>query len=285
MKHISIPLDLRNIKEDESIKADGSINLLKQSLQFNSTQSEKLFIPSFSNLIITKEKSFQLISSYENLSKISKYHYIKNNYLQNKTKNFLIKEVSSLSTISPKSNSLMKKKPLNGHIKLSKELKIKNLKYYFNNEAKIKTVNSFDISNLKSNSNFEHINESYGLFSKGNNFESQINKQRFEISKKKKNESSKIFHQRQSLTNVLDPLFKNKTKGNRKRRKSEYLNVNKKLDLITKNIKGANKNINNPEEFYIDFFNHLIKRGSNSPNNKKSKKNKGKNSNTFSPKK
>ena len=286
MKHISIPLDLRNIKEDESIKADGSINLLKQSLQFNSTQSEKLFIPSFSNLITTKEKSFQLIASYENLNKITKYHYIKNNYLQNKTKNFLLKEVSTISTISPKSNSLLKKNPLNGHIKFSKELKIKNLKYYFNNEAKIKTVNSLDIANIKSNSNIEHINENGGLLGKGNNCESQVNKQRFEICKMKRHESTKMFQPRQSLTNTIDPLLKNKPKANRKRRKSEYLNVNKKLDLITKNIKGANKNINNPEEFYIDFFNHLIKKGSHSPNSKKTKKIKGKNnSNTFSPKK
>ena len=275
---------MKNIKEDESIKAHGSINLLKQSLGFNLTQSEKLFIPSFSNLITTKEKSFQLISSYENLNKITKYHYIKNNYLQNKTKNFLIKEVSSISTISPKSSSLLKKNQINGHKKFSKDLKIKHLKHYFNYEEKIKTVNSFDITNLKSNSSIENINENCGLFGKGNNCDSQVNKQKFEICKMKKNEPTKMSQRRQSLTN-LEPLFKN-AKANRKRRKSEYLKVNKKLDLITKNIKGANKNINNPEEFYIDFFNHLIKKKKSfSPNSKKSKKIKNKNSNTFSPKK
>ena len=37
--------------------------------------------------------------------------------------------------------------------------------------------------------------------------------------------------------------------------------VNKKLDLINQNIKGANKNINNPEEFYMDFFNDIIRKG------------------------
>jgi hypothetical protein len=210
---------------------------------------------------------------------------MKNNYLQNKTKQFLIKEVSSLSSISPKNNSLLKKNPLNGHIKLSKELKIKNLKYYFNSEEKIKTVNSLDMSNINSNINFAHFNERCGSLSKGNNLESQVNKPRFEFCKVKRHESSsKIFQKRQSLTN-LENLSKNKPKANRKRRKSEYLNVNKKLDLITKNIKGANKNINNPEEFYIDFFNHIIKRNSQSPESKKNKKNKSKNSNTFSPKK
>ena len=35
--------------------------------------------------------------------------------------------------------------------------------------------------------------------------------------------------------------------------------VNKKLDIITEKIKGANKNINNPDEFYMDFFNNIIK--------------------------
>jgi len=285
MKHISIPLDFRNIKEQDSIKANGSINLLKQSLKFNLTQSEKFFFPSFSNLITTKEKSFQLISSYENLNKITKNHYIKNNYLQNKTKQFLIKECSSIGNETPKSYSLMKKNPLNGHIKLSKEIKITNLKSYFNGEQKIKTVNSFDISNVKSTSNIVKIHENLESPVQRNQFDSQVNKKRFEFCKMKRHESSKIFQKRQSLTNTFEPLFKNKPKVNRKRRKSEYLNVNKKLDLITKNIKGANKNINNPEEFYMDFFNHLIKRDSQSPESKKNKKNKGKNSNSFSPKK
>ena len=285
MKHISIPLNLRNIKEHDSIKANDSINILKQSLKFNLTQSEKLFFPSFSNLIITKEKSFQLISSYENLNKITKNHYIRNNYLQNKTKQFLIKECSCISYDSPKNYSLLKKNQLKGQIKLSKELKIKNLKSYFHSEGKIKTVNTFEMSNIKSNTNIIKLNENSESVVQGNQFDSEVNKKRFELCKMRRHESSKIFQKRQSLTNTFEPLFKNKPKINRKRRKSEYLNVNKKLDLITKNIKGANRNINNPEEFYMDFFNHIMQKGSHSPESRKNKRHKSKNSNSFSPKK
>ena len=55
-------------------------------------------------------------------------------------------------------------------------------------------------------------------------------------------------------------INKKQTKTNvKRRRKSELLNVNKKLNMISKNIQGANKNINNPEEFYMDFFNNIIK--------------------------
>ena len=285
MKHIKIPLNLNDIKEQDSIKANDSINILKQSLKLNLTQSEKVFFPSFSNLITTKEKSFQLISSYENLNKITKNHYIKNNYLQNKTKQFLIKECSCLNYDSPKNYSFLKKNPLKGEKKLSKEFKIKTLKSYFHNEDKIKTVNSFEMSNIKSNSNIIKLNENSESVVQNNQFDSEVNKKRFEICKMRRHESTKIFQKRQSLNNTFDPLFKNKSKINRKRRKSEYLNVNKKLNLITKNIKGANRNINNPEEFYMDFFNHIMQKTSHSPENRKNKRHKSKNSNSFSPKK
>ena len=113
-------------------------------------------------------------------------------------------------------------------------------------------INSFDISQLKSNRN-------YDKFDINDDKEKKIS-----IVKPRNHESTKnIFEKRQSSTNIFETLCKNKFRGNRKRRKSEYLNVNKKLNLITKNIKGANKNINNPDEFYMDFFNHIIKKETN----------------------
>ena len=40
----------------------------------------------------------------------------------------------------------------------------------------------------------------------------------------------------------------------------ENFGMSKKLNIINQNIQGANKNINNPEEFYVNFFNDIIKK-------------------------
>ena len=49
----------------------------------------------------------------------------------------------------------------------------------------------------------------------------------------------------------------NKIKSPKKKRE---IGVNHKLDIISKNITGASKNINNPDQFYMDFFNDIIKK-------------------------
>ena len=36
--------------------------------------------------------------------------------------------------------------------------------------------------------------------------------------------------------------------------------MSKKLNIIKQNMQGANKNINNPEEFYVDLFNNIIRK-------------------------
>jgi hypothetical protein len=54
--------------------------------------------------------------------------------------------------------------------------------------------------------------------------------------------------------------------------------MNKKLNTISKNIKTANESINNPNEFYMNFFNNIIQKSGLDDEDKKSKKDK-KNSN------
>ena len=56
-------------------------------------------------------------------------------------------------------------------------------------------------------------------------------------------------------SNMLTTKYKSKSP---KMRKNSDIGVNKKLDIISKNIKGASRNINNPEEFYMDLFNNII---------------------------
>lgn len=107
-----------------------------------------------------------------------------------------------------------------------------------------------DLSKLKSKSNYEKINDI-----------STIKSKKLEIKNRRHESTKNFFEKKQIKSNLkaIEIINKNCSKAIWRRRKSELLTVNKKLNLITKNIKGANKNINNPEEFYMDFFNNIIK--------------------------
>ena len=205
-------------------------------------QNEKLFFPSFSHLKNIKEISFHLDSSYENLNSISNNVYISNYNLQSKTKKYLINECDKICNEISKINTLNKNK-LNAKVIITKEKNFLSLIDEIKMEDKIKSVKSFDMSKLNSK-------------------------------KTKKNESSRNLIKR-NKSKVFDGLNKQqRCKTIKKRRKSELL-ANKKLNIITKNINGANKNINNPEEFYADFFKNIISKETSdfNNNNKEEKKN------------
>ena len=51
-------------------------------------------------------------------------------------------------------------------------------------------------------------------------------------------------------------------------------NMKRKLNTISENIKRANESINNPYEFYMNFFNNIIKKSGLDDEDKKSKKDK-----------
>ena len=52
--------------------------------------------------------------------------------------------------------------------------------------------------------------------------------------------------------------FTEDTKTKKKLVKKQSINLNKKLNIISNNIKNTSKNINSPEEFYTTFFNNLL---------------------------
>ena len=248
-KNLSVPLHFKlnsdknsNIPQNTSI----SINQIQKSMV---TKSENLYSPSFSNLSTTNEKSFELISSYENINKITNNIYMKNLTLQTKTKQFLINECSSLSNDSPKEKFRISKNHFNGK-RIIRKRTSKRLTGEIKLEDDNNSINSLDLTKLPSKKNIEKINE----FS---------NKDKKDEHKIKRHESTKnLLEKKQSRANinVIEMINKKQTKTNvKRRRKSELLNVNKKLNMISKNIQGANKNINNPEEFYMDFFNNIIK--------------------------
>ena len=247
-----MPLNFNaNIDKKSNIPQNTSISIKKCGHSVI-TKSENIYYPFFSNLSTTVEKSFELISSYENLNKITKNIYMKNLSLQSKTKQFLINECSSLGNDSQNEKLGLRKNPLNGKIIIRKR-NTKRLTSDYKIEKDNNSVNSLDLTKLPSKKSIEKINELTNIDKKV-----EIKNRRHESVKnllEKKPSKSNI--------NIIDIINKNYTNTNnlKNKRKSD-INVNQKLNLISKNIQGANKNINNPEEFYMDFFNNIIKQKS-----------------------
>ena len=211
-------------------------------------EKEKIYFHSFSNLSKISESSFQLNSSYENLNAITNNKYIKNNSLQSKTKLFLINECSLVND-SPKSkNYLLLKNPISGQIVISSSLiKEKSLLKNFDLKSDKRSVNSHDNSKIKSYR--KNSNDSITSF---NNY----NEKNFEMTRKRGSlKNSRDLREIKFSSNMLTTKYKSKSP---KMRKNSDIGVNKKLDIISKNIKGASRNINNPEEFYMDLFNNII---------------------------
>ena len=62
-------------------------------------------------------------------------------------------------------------------------------------------------------------------------------------------------------------------KTKRKASKKKPEKIDKQLNIISRNIKSSSKNINNPEEFYMDFFSNIIAKESRSINGDENNKN------------
>ena len=72
------------------------------------------------------------------------------------------------------------------------------------------------------------------------------------------------------MSTILSPI-----RGKKKQLNKKSL-IGIKLNVISKNIQNANEAINNPNEFYINFFNNIIQKESSvniNEDNEKIKKN------------
>ena len=216
-------------------------------------EAEKILFNSFTNLTTTNEKSFQLNSSYENLNEITNNKYINDNILQSKTKQFLYNECSITNPdFEAKNNLLLTKDPLNGQIIISKNTLGRTKD--FNLEGDKRSVNSDDLTKIKSNRSHKNSNGSKDSTLAKNKKDKNI-----ERARTKRHNSFKS-NGRIIKANINDTPNLGKIKSPKKRRE---IGVNLKLDIISKNITGASKNINNPEQFYMDFFNDLINKKTN----------------------
>ena len=218
-------------------------------------EEEKFILNSFSNLSKTNEKSFQINSIYENLNNISHYNYGSNPELQLKIKNVLIKDSALILHNG--------KRQLSGKDIFSK-YSVKSLKDFRDIEEEKKTENSFlKLKTLKnSNRNNNCKLQSFKTVKKEEDTDSE------NLTLKKFNSLSKFQSSKMNKKNAS--IYSKKTRYKSPRKKgAENFGMSKKLNIINQNIQGANKNINNPEEFYVNFFNDIIKKKTQDKTNDK----------------
>jgi hypothetical protein len=259
--------DLMNSNVNNSNNSiDLSNQLMKRSLL---TKNENSDLRGFSNLSSTKESDFQLNSSYDNINKISNNTYIKDVNLQNKTKDFIIKECNN-------NRSLLKKS-----------------KNFLDLPRTPKHFGSIKNNNFEKRNSSQKCGKSEGEFNRNNNLNNfpitfsklinrPINENKFEkrgILKIKRGKSLHFFHKNPEVTKLhkssssksiiklktlkitnIDNNNNNNNKLKKKLVRKKTLNLNKKLNTITKNIKNMSNSINNPNEFYMNFFNNIIQK-------------------------
>ena len=211
-------------------------------------EEEKFVLNSFSNLSKTNEKSFQINSIYENLNNITNNNYGSNPELQLKIKNLLIKDSALILHNG--------KRQLSGKDILSK-YSVKSLKDFRDIDEENQTEHSFVNSKLKSFRNSNKNNGSKLKSFKTCKKEEVVDSDNFAL--KKFNSLSKF--QSSKMNKKNDNMSSKKGRFKSPRKKGvENFGMSKKLNIINQNIQGANKNINNPEEFYVNFFNDIIKK-------------------------
>ena len=241
--------------EKSAVFGDEENNSSNDVSKESNNKANKEKINSFSNLSTTNEKSFQLDSIYENINKITDNKYSKSIPLQSKTKRFLLNECLDNNNNSCK----LVNKNYQSKV-ISKFNSIKSIKNNFDFGKNEKSVNSLNSIEINSNKSDNDTIEQKAI--KNKNF-NEDNKEKDKVVVKPKRIDSVMTNFNLKLPTISDndcSIKKVRCKSPKKKKVGEIF-VNKKLDLINQNIKGANKNINNPEEFYMDFFNDIIRKG------------------------
>jgi hypothetical protein len=239
-------IDISNRVENDNSSTSEYEN--KSQISDIKNEEEKFILNSFSNLSKTNEKSFQINSIYENLNNITNNNYGSNPELQLKIKNVLIKDSALILH--------------NGKRQLSEKdifskFSVKSLKDFRDIDEEKKTEHSFINSKLKSFRSGSKNNDSKLKSFKTVKKEEEVDPENFPL--KKFNSLSKFQSSKMNKKNDNMPSRKTRYKSPRKKG-VENFGMSKKLNIINQNIQGASKNINNPEEFYVNFFNDIIKK-------------------------
>ena len=193
---------------------------------------------SFSNLSETKEKSFQVNSSYDNINRISHNKYIKDFDLQSKTKDFIIKETSNINKSGMK-NALLRLSIVSNPINDIDSNEYKSNIKLSDNELEISKINRMKrFKTRKSdNNNNNNNNNNKNIYTNKNKTKKSLSVTKLaEIKKKNKPSSQTIINSK-----ILDFTNINATPKPKKRSiNKKNQNMNKKLNTISKNIKRAN---------------------------------------------
>ena len=267
-----------NFKSNNNKEDKNNIPLIDYPI----TKNQKLY-----NLKINNNISFKINSSYENCNKICENKLIGNNYFKKKLKNFLIEEICKLTDL--KNNNILKKTNTLEHTENNKKEKMKYL-------SKNRSKSIIDNINKSSKNEFKGIN--YSKTSKLiNRASSTIENEKQKIHPynrlfktgifieptnrilSKKTGKGRTICQKDFLyqnINILNNInnnfnsFNNSTFGTQiKNKNSKNFSTNipynkfKKrrgslLSQINFNIQKTNQNLNNPEEFYSNYFNSIL---------------------------
>ena len=271
----------KKLSLNDSSSSDNS-NFVKKK-PFNSLISRTSLKLRWENtLSIYNNISFKYDSSYENCNKICGEKLIKNENNQQKLKNFLIEQILNAHPSGAKSFLSLSNKTMD--IKLhtnQNKSKEKEKKDSFSSKTKnFKNCLSLKDDSTMMSNNFRKLPINHTASYNGNNFNFKMKKNSFNeglfdsnhhlFRRKsykplnKKNISSKSNSLRTGL--VLSSLEKNK-----KNSIKTPINKNKKrrdniLSKINLNIQKTNQNLNNPEEFYSNYFHSILGGESTSKN-------------------
>jgi hypothetical protein len=231
------------------INLDGSnkSSFYKLNKELVSNKNTKEFL----NLNINQENSFMLNSSYDNINTLSDNKYIKDKTLQSKTIEFIINECSKIKT-NIKKNSLLSLPKSQSEFQISNYNSNKNASNIdfllsdgeLNKHKIINNIKRLD-TRISDTSKLKNI-----WFNNTLKFESKKS-----LSTNKLTEIKTLLSKNIKMKNSIDSPCKIKRKNPKKNQ-----NLNKQLNTISKNIQKTNEAINNPNEFYINFFNNIIQR-------------------------
>ena len=234
---------------------------------YNRTYSkyEKILYNSFTNLTTTKEKSFQLSSSYDNINKLSNNKYIKDFNLQAKIKQVLLKECKNENQIKERTSFLK----LPGQLQIINNIS-QSPKSSKNNNNYTFTLFPKEDENFHSyrdnNKSMEFNSDSLSLHDINTKKKSKYLGSSNKLIEIKKNDKFSLTRNYASLkVNRTPNLDSRKLKKSSKKKPG----INKQLNKISKIIKNTSNNINNPEEFYKNLFNNIIQKESRSFNEDK----------------
>ena len=260
--------DIASIKSVSSDKS--KINLKKRDVKLKDISNK------FNILDSSRSTSFTIKSSYDNINTISKFNYDKNYMLREKTKKFILQQISN--GIAPDVPISQTSKDNSKLLNIRTSLKLNNKRLSRKKSASLSSIksqpkdedsnrNSFD-NNIKISKSLKKVDTNEKNNENGLNYLKTFSTMRGRNTIKKRNfkrhqsamEIDKTYYHkinriRRNKSIYKKNIYNNKEEKNEKEVKDEKLSYTK---LISKNIEKNQKNLNNPAEYYARFFNNIL---------------------------